>query len=106
MPDPVQNLNIDVDMNVPSVTLTWDPPPNVGGSGTQSSWSDVSRYHIRFKPEWREHFNEITVDSSTTRIVLDRKSGLVPQTESVFEVMAQSGDSMGPWTKASRYVGK
>ena len=105
IPDAVQNLNTDVDMNVPSVTLKWDPPPNVG-TGTQSSWTDVSKYHIRFRPECGEHYNEITVDGSTTSIVLRRESGIIPQTISVFEVRAQSGDSLGQWKKSSRYIGK
>ena len=104
MPDPVQNLKIDVDMNVPSVKVTWDPPLNVRRE-SQSSWSDVSRYHIRFKQE-SDGYNEISVDSSTTSIVLNRESGIMPQTNSVFEVRAQSGDSLGKWRKISGYVGE
>ena len=95
-PCPVQNLKIKVDPRIPSVTLTWAPPKNVGVGS--SNWSDVTAYHIRFKPHEREHYRDRNVDSSTTSIVL---KGLIPQTTSVFEVRAQCGDGLGKWKAAS-----
>ena len=105
VPDPVHNLKINVDQNVPSVALFWHPPQNVGGE-TQRSPSYVSRYHIRFKPKDRQHYDEMVVDSSTTSIILNRDSGLIPLTTSTFKVRAQCGVDLGEWNAISSYVGK
>ena len=105
VPDPVENLNVDVDPSVPSVTLTWDLPRNVGVR-FQRSWSDVSSYHIRFKPQDREHYHDMGVDRSTPCVVLKRESGLIPHTTTIFEVRAQCGDDLGEWKQASRFIGK
>lgn len=101
VPGPVQNLKIDVNPNVPSVTLTWDPPQNE----TPCSRSDM-KYHIRFKPLEREYYDDKIVDKSTTTIVLKRESGLIPHTTTIFEVRAQCGDDLGEWTAVSAFIGE
>ena len=105
VPDPVCNLKISVDQDVPSVALSWYPPRNVGAE-SQHSTSCVSKYHIRFKPKDRQHYDEVTVDSSATNKILSRESGLIPWTTSTFEVRAQCGDDLGEWNAISSYVGK
>ena len=104
-PDPVENLKIHVDPCIPSVTLTWAPPQN-SGVGSPDSCLDVSRYLIRFKPRGAWHYKEITVDGSTTSLVLKRDSGLTAHTTSIFEVRAESGDNVGQWKTVSAFVGK
>ena len=104
-PDPVENLKIYVDPCIPSVTLTWAPPQN-SGVGPPDSSLDVSRYLIRFRPRGAWHYKEITVDGSTTSLVLKRESGLTPHTTSIFEVRAESGDNLGQWKTVSAFVGK
>ena len=104
VPGPIENLKIDVNPKVPSVTLTWDPPQNVEVV-TQCSRSEM-KYHIRFKPLEREHYDDKIVDSSTTTIVLKRDSGLIPHATTIFEVKAQCGDDLGEWTAVSKYIGK
>jgi len=81
------------------VDLTWDPPPNASDAG------NVTAYHLWFKPKGREHYREMTVDGSTTSVVLARESGLIPQTTYDFGVRAQSGDGLGDWKIVSTYVG-
>ena len=102
-PDPVESLKIHVDPCIPSVSLTWAPPQN-SGVGSPDSCLDVSRYHIQFKPRGTRH--DITVDGSTTSLVLKRDSGLTPHTTSVFEVRPESGDILGQWRTVSAFVGK
>ena len=102
-PDPVESLKIHVDSCIPSVTLTWAPPQN-SGVGSPDSCLDVSRYLIRFKPRGTRH--DITVDGSTTSLVLKRESGLIPHTTSIFEVRAQCGDYLGQWKTVSAFVGE
>ena len=104
IPNVVEKLKADVDPNIPSVTLSWAPPQN---TETQRSWSDVSSYHIRFKPQEREYYDEMSVDRSTTSVVLKRDSGLIPHTKSIFEVRAQCGDDLGQWrVTVSEYIRK
>lgn len=102
VPGPVEKLKVHVDKSIPSATLTWAPPQNVGAERL----SDVSKYHIRFKPRGRKDYHEMTVDGSTTSVVLNRKSGLTPHTSFTFEVMAQSRDNLGDWKSVSTVVGK
>ena len=100
IPDPVENLKIDVDQDAPSITLAWEPPRNVGAS----PWTDVSSYWIRFKPQGKKYYEEMNVDSSTTSIVLKRDAGLIPHTRSIFEVRAQCGDDLGKWKQVSAFI--
>ena len=79
--------------------LTWDPPANAGDAGS------VTVYHLYFKPEGTERYSEMSVDGSTTSVLLDRESGLIPQTTYDFGVRAQSGNNMGDWKMVSTYVG-
>ena len=79
--------------------LTWDPPANASDAG------NVTVYHLRFKPKGRERYKEMTVDGSTTSVVLTRELGLAPQIIYDFCVRAQSGDCMGNWKTVSAYVG-
>lgn len=102
VPNQVENLAARLNPNVPSVTLTWDPPSNVG-VGTRSSWPDVTKYHIRFKPKRGTRFETYC---STTSIVLNRDSGLMPLITSKFEVRAQCGDCIGKWKAVSEFIGK
>jgi len=87
------------------VTLAWSKPQNVG---PQCSWSRVDSYHIRFKPEGREHYDEVnmTVGRHKTRVVLKKDSGLIPHTTSVFEVRAQCENALGEWTAVSTFIGE
>ena len=104
VPGPVEKLKIHVDKGIPSATLTWTPPQNVGAV-SPSICSDVSQYHIRFKPKIRKDYHEMSVDGSTTSIVLNRESGLIPHTSFTFEVRAQSRDNLGDWKSVSTHVG-
>jgi len=106
VPDPVHNLKISVEPNIPTVALTWDPPGNVIETGTWCSLLNAIQYHIRFKPKEREHYDEVSVDSSTTSMVLNRESGLIPLTTSTFEVRAQCGEDLGDWNVISGYIGE
>ena len=103
VPDTVENLKTDVNPNIPSVTLTWAPPLILENATTIS---DVSSYHIRFKPNRGQNYEEAFVDGSTTSIVLNRESGLTTHTTFTFEVRAQSGDDMGQWKSVSAFVGE
>ena len=102
VPDQVGNLAAILNPNVPSVTLTWDPPSNVG-AGTQHSWRDVTQYHVRFEPKGGDN---VEIYCSTTSLVLDKDSGLIPLTTSRFGVRAQCGDCFGQWKAVSSYFGK
>ena len=104
-PDPVENLKIHVDPCIPSVTLTWAPPQN-SGDGSPDFCLDVSRYFIHFKPRGAWHYKEVTVDGSTTSLILKRDSGLTPHATSIFEVRAESGDKLGQWKTVSAFVGE
>ena len=104
-PDPVENLKVHVDPSIPSVTLTWAPPQN-SGVASPDSCLDVSRYHIRFKERGTQHYKEMTVDGSTTSLVLKKESGLTPHTTFIFEVKAQSGKFLGQWKTVSAFVGE
>ena len=97
-------MKVQVDSNIPSATLTWDPPRNCI-VGTQSTCTDVSSYHIRFKQE-RQHYNEVNVNGATTSIVLSEESGLSLHTTFIFEVRAQSGDDFGEWKAVSAFIGE
>ena len=99
VPNQVGNLVASLNPNVPSVTLTWDPPSNVG----VGTLPDVTNYHIRFKPRRGNHFE---IHCSTTSIVLNKDSGLMPLTSSEFEVRAQCGDYIGQWKAVSTFIGK
>ena len=101
VPGPVEKLKIHVDKSIPSVTLTWTHPQNVGAG----SLSEISQYNIRFKAKGKEDYHEMDVDGSTTSIVLNRESGLTPLTSFTFEVRAQSGDELGDWKSVSTHVG-
>jgi len=103
IPDPVGKLKVDLDPGVPSVTLSWTPPQNTEAE-PQSCHSDVSRYHIRFKPKERQLYYHIDVDSSTTRIDFNRESGLIPHKTFIFEVRAQCGDAFGQWKAESALI--
>ena len=94
-----------MDPSIPSVTLTWAPPQN-SGVASPDSCSDVSRYHIRFKERGTQHYKEMTVDGSTTSLVLKKESGLTPHTTFIFEVKAQSGKYVGQWKTVSAFVGE
>ena len=105
VPGPVENLRVAVNPNVPSVTLAWCKPQNVG---PQCSWSRVDNYHIRCKPQGREHYDEVNmrVGWNRTRVVLKRDSGLVPHTTTIFEVKAQCENALGEWTAVSVFIGE
>jgi len=105
IPDTVSNLNVHVDAGVPSATLTWTPPQNTV-SGTHSSHSDVSKYHIHFKPKGGKNYDTLEVDSSTTSVVFNRELGLIPHKTFVFEVGAQCGDAFGQWNAVSKFIGE
>ena len=104
VPGPVKHLKIDVDLIVPSATLTWDQPKNLTRTETQSFLPNI--YNVRFKPEGRDHYDEMDVDGSTTSVVLKRESGLIPLTTSMFEVRAQCAGNLGKWKAISRYIGE
>ena len=77
------------------------PPTNTSDAG------NVTTYHIRFKQDGKEwcESEEMTVDGSTTSVVLTRESGLVPLTTYDFAVRAQSGEDVGEWETVSAYFG-
>ena len=104
-PDPVENLKVHVDPCIPSVTLTWAPSQN-SGVASPDLCSDVSRYYIRFKERGTRRYKKMTVDGSTTSLVLKRESGLTPHTTFIFEVKAQSGKFRGQWKTVSAFVGE
>ena len=101
-PDTVEDLKANVNPKIPTVTLAWAPPLILE---TATTISDITRYHIRFKPNRGRHYEEF-VDGSTTSIVLNRESGLTTHTTFTFEVKAQSGDDMGQWKAVSTFVGQ
>ena len=103
VPDTVENLKVHVNPNIPSVTLTWTPPL-ILEAGTLTS--DINRYHIRFKPNRGQHYEEVFVDGSTNSIILDRKSGLTTNTTYSFEIRAQNDDDVGEWKAVSAFVGE
>ena len=105
VPDQIKNLKVQVDPKIPSVTLNWAPPQNLS-AGTPSFCSMFSRYHIRFKPKGRQHYNEIDMDWTTTGIVLNRETGLTPHTTFTFEVRAQCGEDVGQWRAVSAFFRK
>ena len=96
-PGPIQNLTATVDAHQPSVTLNWDPPANAGYPGY------ITKYQIQFWDKEKGCYNErpLTVDGSTTSIVITRKNGLRPLTTTTFEVRAYSGDDVSRETKTA-----
>ena len=83
------------------MTLKWGPPANAANAG------DVTNYQVRFWDKQKEHYNEKTVNGSTTTTVITRESGLTPLTTSTFEVRACSGDDASQeWRTVSTFVGK
>ena len=96
-PGPIQNLTSAVDKYKPSVTLSWDPPVNAGYRG------DVTKYQIQFWDKEKGCYSErpLTVDGSTTRIVVTREKGLRPLTTTTFEVRAYSGDDVSQETRTA-----
>ena len=104
IPDSVDNLKVQVDSNIPSATLTWDPPCNCI-VGTQSTCTDVSSYHIRFKQE-RQHYNDVYVNGAKTSVVFSEELGLSLNATFTFEVRAQSGDNFGEWKAVSVFIGE
>ena len=100
-PGPVQNLTAVVDAHAPSVTLNWDPQDNQYESGTP-----ITKYDVSFKPEEGEHYNERTIEASTTSIVLGRDLGLKPLLNYDFKVRARNAYIAGRWETVKKYVGK
>ena len=92
-PDPVQNLSAVVDANIPTVTLSWDPPINV------QSADELTCYLIQV----RNNKNIICghLKCSTTRQVLTRDSGLVLFMKYSFQVTAQSATHQGEYREVS-----
>ena len=101
-PNPVQNLKAAIDTHKPSVTLKWDPPANAGFPGY------ITNYKVRFWDKEKGHYNESTMDgSTTTTTVITRKTGLRPLTTTTFEVRACSGGDVCPeWRTVSAFIGK
>lgn len=98
-PDPVRNLSVTVDANIPAAMLSWIPPANI------KSTDELNEYHIRVFGN--EHHNETTFIVSTTgqSVCLRRESGLVPLETYHFQVWAQSGHEEGELQQVSKYYG-
>ena len=92
---------MDRDSSVPSITLTWEPPINAINTEMAATFS----YQIRIKAEGVEQSNEMTVDGSTTCVVLTRELGLKPQTMYHFDVRPVAAGVAGDWRGASSYFG-
>lgn len=92
---------MDVDSNVPSITLTWEPPINA----TNAEMAGTFRYQICIKAEGAEQSYEMTVDGSTTCVVLTRELGLKPQTMYHFDVRPVAAGVAGDWRSVSAYFG-
>ena len=86
---------------MPSIMLTWDPPINASNTEMAATY----RYQIRIKPDGVEQFDEMTVDGSTTYVVLTRELGLKPLTMYHFEVRPIAAGVAGDWRSASAYFG-
>jgi len=96
-PDPVRNLSVTIDENV---TLSWNPPANIQNA------EEVSEYQIRFKPDGREHYNQMMVkDSCTASIDFTQDSRLVSSIIYNFEVRARNECREGEWEKMSAFCG-
>jgi len=81
--------------------LTWDPPTNASNTEIVAAF----KYQIRIKPEGAEQSYEMTVDGSTTRVVLTRELGLKPQTVYHFNVRPMAAGVAGDWRSASAKFG-
>ena len=103
VPDTVENLKVHMNPNIPSVTLTWTPPLILE---TGTPISVINWYHIRFKPNRRQHYEEVFVDGSTNSIIIDRQLGLTTNTTYSFEIRAQNDDDVGQWKAVSAFVGE
>lgn len=100
-PDPVRDLSAGVDPTVPSITLSWDPPTNAINCEMVAAY----KYQIRISPVRVEQHIELTVDGSTTRVILTRELGLTPLTQYHFQVRPMAGDDAGDWRSVSAYFG-
>jgi len=100
VPGPVQNLRKVTDPKQASVRLIWDPPLNFKRPG------EVIAYHIRFKPCGKSTYDEMTVDVTTTSILLTRSLGLKASTMHSFEVRALNAKHAATeWTTISAFIG-
>jgi len=100
VPGPVQNLRKVTDPKRASVRLIWDPPLNFKRPG------EVTAYHIRFKPCDKSTYDEMTVDVTTTSILLTRSLGLKASTMHSFEVRALNAEHAATeWTVISAFIG-
>jgi len=100
VPGSVQNLRKVTDPKQASLRLIWDPPLNFKRPG------EVTAYHIRFKPCDKSTYDEMTVDVTTTSILLTRSLGLKASTMHSFEVRALNAEHAATeWTVISAFIG-
>ena len=99
-PDPVRNLSVTVNENIPTVTLSWNPPANIQNT------DELNEYHIDVVGNCEGH-NGTTFRVSTTytSAVLTRESGLDPLENYHFQVCAQSGREEGERKHVSAFYG-
>jgi len=89
-----------VDPRDASVRLNWEPPLNFKKPG------EVTAYHIRFKPNGKSTYDEMTVNVNTASVLLTRRLGLKASIIHSFEVRARNAEAEGEWKMVSTYVGK
>jgi len=92
VPRPVQNLRFT--LNTHSLRLNWDKPSNAETS--------VTAYDIRFKQSRSlvgDDYSKMTVNASTTSVLLTEASGYQPLKMYDLEVRARNGGHEGKWSK-------
>ena len=89
VPGPVQNLSL----NAHSLRLNWDKPSNAKTSG------DVTAYDIRFRQSRSRVYSNMTVNASTTSVLLTEASGYQPLKTYGLEVRARNDGHKGKWSK-------
>ena len=96
-PDPVRNLSVNVDENIPAIMLSWNPPENI------QSADELNEYHIHVFQN--EQNNGTPFRTSATSALFTRELGLDPLENYHFQVRAQCGCEDGEWRQESAYYG-
>lgn len=107
VPGPVRDLSVAINPKQPSVTLNWVCPDNCTHS------EHVKRYQVYFGAvrfgyvDAQMTNGSVEVLGASTQVTLDRKDGLLPMLDYIFEVQAESQQGrLGSIQRATVFLGR